>query len=66
MWESIEDEDMPNQTNYNFKDYNHAYHQLMTELVLLQIKSIKKAIGEQKIKRLYIDGGFSDNNLFIK
>ena len=65
-WESIEDEDTPDQTNYDFDDYNHAYHQLMTELVLLQIRSIKKALGKQKIKRLYIDGGFSDNDIYIK
>jgi sugar (pentulose or hexulose) kinase len=57
---------MPNQTNFDFDDYDHAYHQLMTELVLLQIKSVNKAIGDDKIKRLYIDGGFSDNDLYIK
>jgi sugar (pentulose or hexulose) kinase len=38
----------------------------MTELVFLQIKSVNKAIGDDKIKRLYIDGGFSDNDLYIK
>jgi sugar (pentulose or hexulose) kinase len=38
----------------------------MTELVLLQLKSIKNAIGEDAIKRIYIDGGFSNNDLFIK
>ena len=65
-WECLEDEHMPNQTNFDFDDYDHAYHQLMTELVLLQIKSVNKAIGDDKIKRLYIDGGFSDNDLYIK
>ncbi len=65
-WECLEDEHMPNQTNFDFDDYDHAYHQLMIELVLLQIKSMNKAIGDDKIKRLYIDGGFSDNDIYIK
>jgi sugar (pentulose or hexulose) kinase len=38
----------------------------MTELVLLQINSIKDVIGGDSIKRLYIDGGFSDNDLYVK
>lgn len=65
-WESLEDEQMPNQTNLDFDDYDHAYHQLMAELVLLQVKSVNKAIGDDKIDRLYIDGGFSDNDLYVK
>ncbi len=64
-WESIEDEDMPDQTRLSYHKYEHAYHQLMTELVLLQIKCIKKAIGDDTISRLYVDGGFSDNDLYI-
>lgn len=65
-WESITDENMPNKTLKSYDKYEYAYHQLMTELVLLQIKCIKKAIGESDIKRLYIDGGFSDNTIYIK
>lgn len=65
-WESIDDIDMPKETKIPFDKYELAYQQLMTELVLLQIKSIKKLIGDEEIKRLYIDGGFSDNDVFIK
>lgn len=65
-WEGLVDEDMPEETSIAFKEYDHAYHQLMTELVLLQIKCIKKAIGDDDISRLYVDGGFSDNDLYIK
>lgn len=65
-WESIADENMPSKTNLPYNKFEHAYHQLMTELVLLQIKSIKKVIGDGEIKRLYVDGGFSDNDLYIK
>lgn len=65
-WESIDDVDMPSTTRMSFDKYEHAYHQLMTELVLLQLKSIKKVIGNDDIKRLYVDGGFSDNDVYIK
>lgn len=65
-WESIENSQMPAETKLPYHKFEHAYHQLMTELVLLQIESIKKVIGNDMIKHLYVDGGFSDNDLYIK
>ncbi|HEX9826319.1 MAG TPA: FGGY family carbohydrate kinase [Flavobacteriaceae bacterium] len=65
-WESIDDPDMPDETKIPYDKYEHAYHQLMTELVLVQIKSIKSVIGNDDIQRLYVDGGFSNNDLYIK
>ncbi len=65
-WESITDEDMPGSTQIVFDKYDHAYHQLITELVLLQIKCIKKAIGDDDVSRIYVDGGFSNNDVYIK
>ncbi|WP_417444161.1 FGGY-family carbohydrate kinase [Joostella sp.] len=65
-WEGIHDVDMPVKTEMIFENYEEAYHQLMTELVLLQIQSIKKAIGADDISRIYVDGGFSDNDVYIK
>ncbi|MGY6647987.1 FGGY-family carbohydrate kinase [Wenyingzhuangia sp. IMCC45574] len=65
-WESIEDADMSKETVYTHDNFESAYHQLMTELVLLQIKYIKDAIGEDEIPELYIDGGFGDNDIYIK
>jgi len=65
-WESITDTETPKQTKIPYDKYEHAYHQLMVELVLLQIRSIRTAIGEDDIQRLYVDGGFSSNDLYIK
>ncbi|SFZ93572.1 Sugar (pentulose or hexulose) kinase [Flaviramulus basaltis] len=65
-WESISDQDMPLKTKFPYDKFEHAYHQLMIELMLLQIKSIKSVIGDDEIKQLYVDGGFSDNDLYIK
>ena len=65
-WYSIEDQNMPSETKFRFNCFEEAYHQLMIELVLLQVESIKTATGNDTIDRLYIDGGFSDNDLYIK
>ena len=64
-WSSITSEDMPEKTKIPYEKFEHAYHQLLLELVLLQEKSIRSALGNQNIKRLYVDGGFSDNEVFI-
>ena len=65
-WESLESKDMPEQTDMNFKTYEEAFHQLIMELILLQKESILNAVGKDKIKRIYVDGGFSNNDVFIK
>lgn len=65
-WESVTDENMPDKTAFYYDKYEHAYHQLMTELVLLQIKCIKEALGTDKISRIYVDGGFSNNDIYVK
>ena len=49
-----------------FSTYREAYHQLMIELMELQIQSIDLAIGNSLIKKIFIDGGFADNDLFVK
>lgn len=65
-WESISDEKMPKKTQISYHKYEHAYHQLMIELVLLQIKCIKETLGNNSIARIYVDGGFSNNDIYIK
>lgn len=65
-WESLKDKNMPSHTSYSYDKYEHAYHQLMIELVLLQVASIKTVAGEDKIEKLYIDGGFSHNDVYLK
>lgn len=48
-----------------FGTFEEAYHQLMMELVSLQVKTTRLAIGDSKIKKIYIDGGFVDNDIFV-
>lgn len=49
-----------------FKTFEEAYHQLMIELMELQIDTIRNAIGNSTINTIYIDGGFTDNDVFMK
>lgn len=57
----------PEQTSFDqFENYEEAYHQLMIELTALQVIAAKRAIGETSINKIYVDGGFADNDIFIK
>lgn len=57
----------PEHTDYSaFGSFEAAYHQLMIELVDLQVQSAKMAIGHTPVRKIYIDGGFADNEIFIQ
>ena len=57
----------PDQTSLDqMSSFEMAFHQLMFELMEIQIEKIKIAIGNSKIKRIYIDGGFADNQIFVE
>ena len=65
-WKSFSDKNIPKKTSYSYNTFEHAYHQLMIELAQLQVQSIKRIADTQEIDRLYVDGGFTDNDLYIK
>lgn len=48
-----------------FDSFEVAFHQLMIELMQLQLVTLKAAIGKQRIKKFFVDGGFADNDIFI-
>ncbi len=50
----------------NFETYEDAYHHLIWGLALLQVASTKLALGNSDVRKIYIDGGFIDNDIFIK
>lgn len=55
------------ETRYDGLDsFEEAFHQLMIELMELQLLALATAIGGQSIKKLFVDGGFADNDIFIK
>lgn len=67
-FDSIQTErEAPESSQINlFQNFEEAFHQLMLELLELQIQSAKLAIGSTPVKKIYIDGGFADNDLFVK
>ena len=65
-WKSFSDKNMPEKTSFHYDNFDHAYHHLMIELVQLQVESIKRIANTLEIDRLYVDGGFTDNDLYIK
>ena len=66
-FESWESHDKRNIKINHFKSFKEAYHQLILELVHSQVKSLKLVIGKSdKINTIFIDGGFSKNELFYK
>ncbi len=50
----------------SFPDFETALHQLMLELTELQVESARRAIGRTAIRKIYIDGGFADNDIYVK
>ncbi|WP_337040371.1 FGGY-family carbohydrate kinase [Emticicia sp. 17c] len=48
-----------------FKSYEEAYHQFMLDLVAQQIASLKLAIGRTSVRKIFVDGGFSKNEIYM-
>ena len=57
--------DNPVRTRITADTFEQAYHQLLVELVRLQVASIRTAIGRTEVAKLFLDGGFSDNDVFL-
>jgi sugar (pentulose or hexulose) kinase len=49
----------------DFKTDIEAYHQLMSDLVGLQFLSTQLVIKGSQVKRIFVDGGFSSNSIFM-
>ncbi|NRB47777.1 MAG: carbohydrate kinase [Saprospiraceae bacterium] len=45
--------------------FEEAFHQLMWELVQLQIRKAELAIGSGTVNKIFIDGGFADNKVYV-
>ena len=48
-----------------FKEYATAYHQLIQDIVAQQKESTNLVLGDNPVKRIVVDGGFSKNDLFM-
>lgn len=48
-----------------FKDDVEAYYQLMYDLVVQQYASTQLVLKNTQVKRIYVDGGFSNNAIYM-
>lgn len=69
-WESIThpNNEITRLTNMDlswFESFEEAYHHLIKELVDLQVQKLWLVMNGKSIKKIYIDGGFVDNLIFI-
>jgi sugar (pentulose or hexulose) kinase len=48
-----------------FYNSTEAYHQLMMDLVQLQVMSTQLVLKDSDVKRIFVDGGFSKNSIFM-
>jgi sugar (pentulose or hexulose) kinase len=51
--------------NLNEFDANEAYHQLIMDIVNRQFHSTQLVQQGNKVKRIFVDGGFSKNSIFM-
>jgi len=49
-----------------FTTYEEAYHQLIYDLVVQQIASTRLVFNQDKVNNIYVDGGFSNNVVYMK
>ena len=48
-----------------FESFEEAYHHLIKELVDLQVEKLLLVMNGKNIKKIFLDGGFVDNLIFI-
>lgn len=49
----------------DFENYEAAYHQLITEIVMQQVRSTNLVLKDTAVKRIFVDGGFSKNPIYM-
>ncbi|MBC8109689.1 MAG: carbohydrate kinase [Verrucomicrobia bacterium] len=67
VWQSLKNQGITSASTdlSSFENYESAYHILMQELMDLQVEKLRLALGSSKVKKIYVDGGFADNELYI-
>ncbi|GAB3316253.1 hypothetical protein GCM10027299_06220 [Larkinella ripae] len=48
-----------------FRTYEEAYHQLMLDIVAQQLVSTNLVLDNSPVKRIFVDGGFSKNPIYM-
>ncbi len=48
-----------------FPNFEEAFHRLMIEMMRWQVGAIGLAAGNTQVRKLFVDGGFSQSDVFI-
>lgn len=48
-----------------FQNYNEAYHYLMLDIIKQQVKSTNLVLKGAPVKKIFVDGGFGKNKVFM-
>ena len=57
--------DFPQLTLDSFENYEEAYHQLLINIMELQIASTELILNGADVKKIFVDGGFSKNDIYM-
>ena len=49
----------------DYKNYEEAYHQLIVDIVAQQVRSTNLVLRGTGVKRIFVDGGFSKNPIYM-
>lgn len=49
----------------DFKTYEDAYRQLIADIILQQVRSTNIVLQKTGVKRIFVDGGFSNNSIYM-
>jgi sugar (pentulose or hexulose) kinase len=63
---SSTDFSLPQEIFKNYSSPTEAYYAIMKTLLQIQFTSLAFVLGEVKIERIYLDGGFQKNQIFVK
>ncbi len=50
----------------NFQSASHAYHRLIADLIARQVNAITSVMNGGGIKKMYVDGGFCKNKIYMQ
>ncbi len=48
-----------------FESYEEAYHQLMLDIITQQVQSTKLVLSGTSVQRIFVDGGFGKNDVYM-
>lgn len=65
-WDNLASSGFDKRELSSFADADEAYHQLMIDLVNLQAISTNMVVKDTGVKRIFVDGGFSNNVIYMQ